>query len=130
MLARYELTIDQPLFPDALEQPASIGAYLESNGQRTDKYRAAFWQRLLMPLTVCAMVLLATPISANLTSARERSFGFNIGIGAVVGILFYLSAQIIFALGQLLNLSIPVVAILPTIIVLLCAVILLQRMRW
>lgn len=104
--------------------------YLASNGQPAEKYRAAYWQRLLMPLTVFAMVLLATPIAANLTSARERSFGLNIGIGAVVGILFYLSAQIIFAMGQLLHISIPLVAILPTIIVLFCALILLRRMRW
>ena len=52
------------------------------------------------------------------------------GIGAVVGILFYLSAQIIFALGQLLQLNIPLVALTPTLIVLVCALILLKRMRW
>jgi len=85
---------------------------------------------LLMPLSVATMVLLATPISANPGSGRSRSFGLSMGIGAVVGILFYLAAQIIFALGQLLQFSIPLVAVLPTIIVLLCALILLQRMHW
>ena len=54
----------------------------------------------------------------------------RMGIGAVVGILFYLSAQIIFALGQLMQLSIPLVALAPTLIVLACALILLKRMRW
>jgi lipopolysaccharide export system permease protein len=104
--------------------------YLAGDGQPAEQYLSVFWQKLLMPLTVAAMVLLATPISANLGSGRSRSFGLSMGIGAVVGILFYLAAQIIFALGQLLQFSIPLVAVLPTIIVLLCAMVLLQRMHW
>ena len=104
--------------------------YLADDGQPMEQYISVFWQKLLMPLTVAAMVLLATPISANLGSGRSRSFGLNIAIGAVVGILFYLAAQILFALGQLLHFSVPLVAILPTIVVSLCAAVLLQRMQW
>jgi lipopolysaccharide export system permease protein len=104
--------------------------YRASNGQPMEKYLNTFWQNLLMPLTVCAMVLLATPISASVTAGRDRSYGINIGIGAAVGILFYLGAQIIFSLGQLLQWSIPLVALLPTLIILLCALLLLRRMRW
>jgi len=104
--------------------------YLASNGQPTEKYLNTFWQKLLMPLTVFAMVMLATPISASITAGRDRSFGINIGIGALVGILFYLGTQIIFSLGQLLQWSMPVVAVLPAVIILACALILLHRMRW
>ena len=104
--------------------------YLASNGQPAEKYLSVFWQKLLMPLTVGAMVLLATPISANIASGRDRSFGVNMGIGALVGILFYLGAQIIFALGQLLQWSLPLVAALPAFLVLCCAGLLLRRMRW
>lgn len=108
----------------------SYSQYLARNGQPTVKYLNAFWQRLLMPLTVCAMVLLATSISAGINAGRDRSFGINIGIGAVVGILFYLGTQIIFSLGQLLQWSIPLVALLPTLVILTCALFLLRRMRW
>ncbi len=104
--------------------------YLSQNGQPTDKYLNAFWQRLLMPLTVGAMVLLATAISAGISPGRDRSFGINIGIGATLGILFYLGTQIIFSLGQLLQWSIPLVALLPTLVILTCAVLLLRRLRW
>ncbi|MEZ5573548.1 MAG: LPS export ABC transporter permease LptG [Halioglobus sp.] len=104
--------------------------YLASNGQPMEKYLNAFWQRLLMPLTVCAMVLLATAISASITAGRDRSFGINLGIGAVLGILFYLGTQIIFSLGQLLQWNIQLVAILPTLVILACALVLLRRMRW
>jgi len=104
--------------------------YLAENGQPTEKYLSEFWQRLLMPLTVCAMVLLATSVSASVTAGRDRSYGVNLGIGAALGILFYLGTQIIFSLGQLLQWSIPLVAIMPTLIILACACILLRRMRW
>jgi lipopolysaccharide export system permease protein len=104
--------------------------YLAQNGQPTDKYLNAFWQRLLMPLTVCAMVLLATAVSAGISAGRDRSFGINIGIGAILGIVFYLGAQIVFSLGQLLQWSIPLVALLPTLVILTCALLLLRRMRW
>jgi lipopolysaccharide export system permease protein len=104
--------------------------YLASTGQPKEKYLNQFWQRLLMPLTVFAMVLLATPLSATVTAGRDRSFGINLGIGAVLGILFYLGTQIIFSLGQLLHWSIPLVAVLPTVIILACALALFRRMRW
>jgi lipopolysaccharide export system permease protein len=104
--------------------------YRASNGRPMEQYLSSFWQRLLMPLTVFAMVLLATPISANISEGRDRSFGLNIGIGAMLGILFYLGAQIIFAMGELLQWSIPLVAILPSLIILSCALLLVRRMRW
>ena len=104
--------------------------FLTQNGQPAEKYLNAFWQRLLMPLTVCAMVLLATAISASISAGRDRSFGINIGIGAVLGIVFYLGTQIIFSLGQLLQWNIPLVALLPTLLILICALLLLRRMRW
>ena len=104
--------------------------YLEANGQPMTRYISVFWQKLMMPLTVGAMVLLATPVSINISGGRSRSFGLNMGIGALVGILFYLGAQIIFALGQLLHLSLPVVSVIPALIVALCAALLIRRMRW
>ena len=106
------------------------GPHLESNDQPTKKYRSLFWQKLLMPLTVGAMILLATPMSISSNAGRDRSFGFNMAIGALVGILFYLGSQIVFALGHLLHLSLPAIAALPSILVLSCALYMLRRMRW
>jgi lipopolysaccharide export system permease protein len=99
-------------------------------GQPTEKYLSTFWQKLLMPLTVGAMVLLATPMSASIGSRRTRSFGLDIALGALLGILFYLGSQIIFAMGQLLGMSIPLVALTPTLLILLCAMVLVHRMHW
>jgi lipopolysaccharide export system permease protein len=104
--------------------------FLRNSEQPASSYFASFWQRLLMPLTVGAMVLLATPISASLGSRRSSNFGVNMAIGALVGILFYLGTQIIFALGQLLAVPEPLVALAPTLVVLAVALLLLRRMRW
>jgi lipopolysaccharide export system permease protein len=105
-------------------------SYLDETAQPVARFQYAFWQKLFMPLTVFSMVLLATPISATVTAGRDRSMGVNVGIGAVLGILFYLGAQIIFAIGQLLNWNVALVASLPGIITLGCALLLLKRMRW
>jgi lipopolysaccharide export system permease protein len=105
--------------------------YLASTGQPgAQRYLGAFWQKLLMPLTVCAMVLLATPIAIGRRNGRERSFGLSMALGALVGVLFYLGAQVVFALGQLLGLSLPLVALAPALLVGLCAAVLLWRMNW
>jgi lipopolysaccharide export system permease protein len=104
--------------------------YLESIGRSNQLYSSAFWQRLIMPLTVAAMVLLATPLAASMGSMRSNSFGITLGVGALVGILFYVGAQIIFALGQLLELGIIPVTGFPTVVVVLCASALITRMRW
>jgi len=104
--------------------------YLRSTGRAYRQYLSAFWQKLILPLTVASMVMLAIPVSVSLGSGRNTSFGIKMAIGAVLGILFYLGAQIIFALGLLLHLNIPVVTLVPMIIVTVSAVILLARMHW
>lgn len=104
--------------------------YLDDNGQDSEKYMMSFWQRLLMPLTAAAMALLATPVSAGLGSGRSGNFGINMAIGAAIGIGFYLVAQITYSLGQLLGMNLLLTCLLPTSLVLLCALWLLGRMRW
>jgi lipopolysaccharide export system permease protein len=104
--------------------------YLAGNGQPVEKYLHPFWQRLLMPITVLAMVLLATPISASVAGGRDRSFGLSLAIGALLGILFYLGAQIVFAVGQVMQWNVPLVALTPALVISGAAVYLLRRMQW
>ena len=104
--------------------------YLRSTAQPVERHLHTFWQRMMLPFTVLAMVLMATSVSASVSAGRDRSFGLNIGIGAVLGIVFYLASQIIFALGQLFGWSIPLVASLPALVIFICALLLMRRMRW
>ena len=108
----------------------SYGGYLADNERDARQYLSTFWQRLSMPLTVAAMILLATPVSAGVGSQRGGNFGATLAIGAAIGIGFYLGSQILFALGQLFNLSQPLVALAPTVIISACAWLLLRRMHW
>jgi len=108
----------------------SYGGYLADNERDAKQYLSTFWQRLTMPLTVAAMILLATPVSAGVGSQRGGNFGATLAIGAVIGIGFYLGSQILFALGQLFNLSQPLVALAPTAIISAVAWLLFKRMHW
>lgn len=131
MWAREELP-SLTLTPDSMSLSVlyRYAGYLEDNGQPWALHLGNFWQRIAMPLTVGAMVLLATSISASLGSRRNRNFGVNMGIGALAGILFYLGSQIVFATGKLLSLPVPVIAFVPFALVSVVALVLLRRMRW
>ena len=104
--------------------------FLESNGQPNRRYLDAFWQKLAMPFTAAAMVLLAVPVSVGPGSLRERRFGLSLAGGALLGIFFYLSAQIVFALGQLLAAPPMAVALSPAVVVGAAAMLWLRRVRW
>ncbi len=95
-----------------------------------ETYRREFWKRLLTPATVFAMVLLAIPIAVSPGGNRSRSIGVRISLGALAGILFFLGAQIVFALGQLFAVSPILVAACPALIIAAVAVFSLRRIRW
>jgi lipopolysaccharide export system permease protein len=104
--------------------------YLRENGQAYEAYEMTFWQRLTLPITVAAMILLATPVSAGVGSRRNRNFGVNMGIGAIIGIFFFLVTQIIYSVGQMLQASPVLTTLAPAGTVILCASYMLHKMRW
>ena len=60
--------------------------YLEGQGLNSDRYRLAFWKKVLQPLSTIALVLIA--ISFVFGPLREVTMGFRIFIGVLVGIVF------------------------------------------
>lgn len=104
--------------------------YLRSINQPFENQLNTFWQKMLMPFTVLAMVLLATPLSSGVTAGRDKSFGFKIALGALLGIVFYLAAQVTFALGQLFQVPGALLASLPALVIAGVALALFWRMRW
>lgn len=120
------------LSPESMRLPVlfGYGSYLAANERDARSYLNTFWQRLTLPLTAGAMVLLATPVGGQVGSRRGNAVGLNLAIGALIGIGFYLGSQIIFALGTLLGLYPPLVALLPASAVAGCAAVLLRRMHW
>jgi lipopolysaccharide export system permease protein len=105
-------------------------AYLKANEQAYEDYEFTFWQRLTQPVTVAAMILLATSISAGTGSRRDSNLGYNMAIGALIGILFFLGSQITYAVGQLMQLNFLLITLSPIFAVLACSAFMLHRMRW
>jgi len=104
--------------------------YLQRTGQRWQPHALAFWKMVTLPLVAAAMILLATPLGARLGASRDSSVGMRLGLGALIGIFFYLGSQIIFALGLIFNLEPWLTSLIPIALVLAAAILLLLRMRW
>src|ERR1700735_1743478 len=76
----------------------------------------AFWTKASLPLSMVAMVLVATPFVFG--PPRARSAGQRITIGAAVGIVFSLIQQLTSLVGLLLDLSPAFAAIAPSALLL------------
>lgn len=84
---------------------------LRVRGENSDRYDLVLWQKLSIPFTTGAMILLSLPFSFG--SPRSSPVGKRILLASVVGIAFYLFQQIVGELGFLLDLSAPVTALVP-----------------
>jgi lipopolysaccharide export system permease protein len=91
------------------------GKALQDRGQNADHYFLALWQKLAMPLTTGAMVLLSLPFVFG--PPRSMTVGLRITLGAMVGIAFYLANQIFGYLGLLLEFPAPVTALTPAVLI-------------
>ncbi|MDT8386351.1 MAG: LPS export ABC transporter permease LptG [Thiogranum sp.] len=123
-----------PIIPLSITGMTLTGLYsytrhLQETNQQMERVEQLFWQKMALPLTAGAMVLLATPIGAGLGTQRSAVFGRNLARGAGIGILFYLATQIINTGGPMLGIPPPVVAFIPVALVLAAASGLFYRMR-
>ena len=104
--------------PESLA-PSDLYSYikaLQERGQNADHYVMALWQKLVMPLTTAAMVLLSLPFVFG--PPRGMTVGLRITLGATVGIAFYLANQIIGYLGLLLEIPAPLITLTPVALIL------------
>lgn len=102
--------------------------YLRSTDQPSGVYAVTLWQKLGLPLTTAAMILLAVPFGIG--TPRGASIGSRIALGAVVGLGVYLADQIVANLGMLLDLSPPLVALGPGVLLVLVALFAVGRMQY
>ena len=112
--------------------PSALWTYAEhlhDTGQDDSRVRMAFWQKLALPWSAGAMVLLCAVIGIGFGSTRSAAYGLRILAGATIGTGFYLLTQIMHTGGQLLELGQPTVVALPILVVLLAAFGLAARTR-
>jgi lipopolysaccharide export system permease protein len=85
--------------------------YMKSNGQRVDDYELEFWRKLLAPLSVVAMILLAA--STIFGPLRSVSMGARLISGVMIGFAFFVVNQVlgpfslVYSVPPLLGASIP-----------------------
>jgi lipopolysaccharide export system permease protein len=99
--------------------------YLQSTGQEADRYELALWQKLTLPLTTGAMILLSLPFAFG--PPRIVSAGKRVVLALASGIGFYIVNQIVANLGLILKLSAPLTSLLPIALAIGFAYFLLQR---
>ena len=85
--------------------------YLERNRLDAERFRLAFWQKIATPLSTLVMLLLALPLIFG--SLRSASAGQRIFLGSLVGIGYYLVAELFAHIGIVYGLLAPIAALAP-----------------
>ena len=117
------LTLD----PDRMSAYAlwNYVAHLKANGQNANRYEVALWKKIVYPLAIVVMLMLALPF--GYIQARAGSVGLKLFTGIMIGVAFYFFNGLMSNLG-LLNTWPPWVAVsIPSIVALVLALVMLNR---
>ena len=92
-------------------------SYLKKNGQNSFKYEQALWAKLINPVTILAMIILAVP----LVSAYSKTVAVSqrIFFGCLIGILFNIFNQVSGQMGVVYSINTFISASFPTICIIL-----------
>lgn len=101
--------------------------YLNENQLDASRYKLTFWTKLSSPLTIAVMILLAVPFVFG--SLRDAGMGKRIVVGFMLGLGFYLFNTLSGQIGLVYHLPPVVAATLPTLLVMVAAVVMLFRTR-
>lgn len=99
--------------------------YLQNTHQPSTEFKLALWQKLGRPILILAMILLTVPFTFS--NPRAPGLGSRLAIGVIIGLLTYISYQIIVNLGLLFNLNVQVTTLVPPILLLIVAMFLVYR---
>ncbi|WP_404399822.1 LPS export ABC transporter permease LptG [Idiomarina seosinensis] len=99
--------------------------YLQSNQQSSQRYELALWRKLLAPLTVAVMLLVA--LSFIFGPLRSTSMGARILLGVVTGFGFHVTNEIFGPLAQVYQLPAVLGALLPSLVFAALAVYFMQK---
>lgn len=85
--------------------------YLHRNGLTSDEYQLALWKKILAPLSVIFMGLLALPFVFG--PMRSAAVGQRLAIGILLGLSYYMLNKIVADAGYVFGLQPFVAAMLP-----------------
>ncbi len=88
--------------------------YLEANGQDPSRYQLAFWRKIMQPITLAVMLLVA--LSFIFGPLRSVSMGARIMMGVVTGILFFVCNEVFGSLSLVYQFPPLIGALSPSIL--------------
>ena len=89
--------------------------YLKANEQDPSRYLLAFWRKVMQPITVAVMLLLA--LSFIFGPLRSMSMGARIMMGVVTGLGFHILNQAMGSMSLVYQLPPVLGAIMPSVLV-------------
>lgn len=90
-------------------------SYLKKNEQNSEQYEQALWKKIINPLTITVMILLAVPLVK--TYSRAVSISQRIFIGCFIGIAFHVINEVSGQIGIVYSINTFLATALPTILV-------------
>jgi len=94
--------------------------HLQENRQQTERFKIAFWKKLIDPLAIFVLMALALPFAY--LHMRSGGVSLKIFIGIMIGVGFLLVNTLFSHLGVLSTLPAVVTAAMPSVIFLLLAI--------
>jgi len=102
-------------------------SYLDNNGLDSKQYWMAFWNKIIAPFSIMAMLLFAVPFMFD--SSRTNNLGNRLMMGVFIGITFTISNQITGQFGLVYNISPFISATLITLLTFIAAFFLVRRIN-
>ncbi|QIQ22025.1 LPS export ABC transporter permease LptG [Zophobihabitans entericus] len=117
------------LDPDSLSASGlyEYTQYLESTGQDASNYKLLFWKKLLKPLSVAVMTLMA--LSFIFGPLRSVSMGARVLAGITGGFIFYVADSVFSQLSVVAGFNPIIGALLTSTVFLLISIFLLKKKR-
>lgn len=100
-------------------------SYLQNNGQDSSRYELAFWRKILQPVSVAVMLLLA--MSFIFGPLRSVTMGARTIMGVLAGFGFFIANEMFGQVSLVFQISPILGALLPSSLFALVAVVLLKR---
>lgn len=100
-------------------------AYLKQNNQNSIQYEQALWSKLVNPVTIIVMIILAVPLVksySRMVAVSQRVF-----IGCFIGICFHIVNQVSSQMGMVYSINTILSATVPTIMVMILVMYLMYR---
>ncbi len=101
--------------------------YLRNSGENTQRFEIMFWQKVMLPPSLVALMMLALPFVFG--ALRSASLGLRIVLGIIAGLVFSLFNQFMGNLGLLINLNAALTATTPVLVVIIISAYWLRRAR-